>query len=104
MRTFLLSLAWSGLAGALLDGAITLYAAWEVISSPGIGVSLTVDDHLKRHLPFLYWLKDVAYFLAPDDLIDWLFELPALAYFPFRIGINIFFGWWMLKLAARFTE
>ncbi len=83
----------------MTDAAITLFAAWEVATSEELGINLTVDEHLKTHLHFLYWLKDVAYFLAPDGFIDWLFNLPALAYFPVRILINLIFGWWMLLWA-----
>ena len=99
MRRFLIFLACSGLLGAIADGAITAYAAWEIATTDGLGIDLTVDEHLKTHLHFLYWLKDVGYFLAPDSLIEWLFDLPALAYFPFRILINVLFGWWMLRWA-----
>ncbi|MEM8985235.1 MAG: hypothetical protein AAGC95_00800 [Pseudomonadota bacterium] len=101
MRKFLIFLAWSGLIGALLDAAITIFAAWEVARTPALGIDITVDEHLLHHLPFLYWLKDVAYLLAPNSWIDWLFGLPALAYFPFRILINLLFGWWMMHLARR---
>jgi len=99
MKRFLLIMAWSGLLGAIIDGTIAFYAAWEVSTTDNMGINLTVDEHLRAHLYFLYWLKDVAYFLAPDGFIDWLFELPALAYFPFRIFVNILFGWWMLRWA-----
>lgn len=104
MRKTLVVLAWSGLIGALFDAAITVYAAWEVFTSPGLGVDLSVDEHLRAHLRYLYWLKDVAYFLAPDTLIDWMFSLPALAYFPFRIVINLLFGYWMLRWARRLQK
>ncbi len=101
MRQFLVSMAWLGVLGALTDGAITTYAAWEVVQSPALDWQLTVDEHLRSHLQLIYWVKDVAYLLAPDAFIDWMFGLPALVYFPFRILINIFFGWWMFSLARR---
>ena len=96
MQRLLLVLAWSGFLGAMVDGSITAYAAWEVANSDEMGLTLTVDQHLKDHLSFLYWLKDVAYFIMPDGLVDWLFGLPALVYFPVRILVNILFGYWML--------
>lgn len=98
-RRVLLVLAWSGLLGAMADASITAYAAWEVANSDDMGLTLTVDQHLKNHLSFLYWLKDVAYFIMPDGLVDWLFDLPALVYFPVRILVNILFGYWMLYWA-----
>ncbi|MEL6688260.1 MAG: hypothetical protein AAFP97_11655 [Pseudomonadota bacterium] len=101
LRKVFIILAWSGAIGAVTDAAITAFAAWHVLVSPDLGLQLSVDDHLKTHLPFLYWLKSVAYALAPDSFVDWLFNLPALAYFPFRILINLLFGWWMLKLATK---
>lgn len=104
MRKLLVVLAWSGVFGAIFDAAITAFAAWEVATTENMGIGLTVDQHLKNHLHFLYWIKDVAFFLAPNDFIDWLFDLPALLYFPFRILINLLFGWWMLRWARSLRE
>lgn len=74
------------------------------MSSPELEAGLTVDEHLLRHLRFLYFLKAFAYWLAPDGLIDWIFGLPALAYFPFRILINLLFGWWMFRWARALAK
>ncbi len=98
-RRLLIFLSWSGVLGAVLDAMITLFAAWEIIYSSDVQASMTVEEHLLKHLPFLYFLKHVGYAFAPDALIDWIFRLPALAYFPFRIFINLLFGWWMLRWA-----
>ena len=101
MRRILIFLAWSGVVGAICDGAITVYAAWEVVSRDDMGIGLTVDQHVKEHLHFLYWLKDLAYILMPNDFVDWLFGLPALAYFPVRILINVLLGYWMFRWANK---
>ncbi len=101
MRIFLIFLAWSGVIGGLIDGLITLYAAWEIAKDVHIGIGLTVETHISIHLPFLYFLKEVGYALAPNALIDWIFALPALLYFPFRVLVNLLFGWIMLTWANR---
>lgn len=101
LRLFLIFLAWSGVIGGLIDGLITLYAAWEIATDAHIGIGLTVETHISMHLPFLYFLRELGYALAPDALIDWIFALPALLYFPFRVLVNLLFGWIMLKWANR---
>ncbi|MEM9421539.1 MAG: hypothetical protein AAF986_03380 [Pseudomonadota bacterium] len=100
MKRFLIILAWSSLVGAVADGAITLYAAWEIITTENIGVDLSVDEHLRTHLSFLYWVKDVAYRLLPENIVGWLFGLPALIYFPFRIMTNMLLSWWILRAVS----
>lgn len=101
LRLILIFLAWSGVIGGLIDGLITLYAAWEIAKDTNIGVRVTVETHISMHLPFLYFLKELGYALAPNALIDWIFALPALLYFPFRVLVNLLFGWIMLKWANR---
>lgn len=98
---FLIFLAWFGILGAVADSLITAYAAWEVVANKDLGFDLTVDKHLRLHLPFLYWLKELGYALAPNNIIDWIFDLPALFYFPLRVVINLIFGWIMLQWADR---
>jgi hypothetical protein len=46
-------------------------------------------------------LKDLGYALAPNKIIDWIFDLPALFYFPLRVVINLIFDWIMLQWADR---
>ncbi|OWV33786.1 hypothetical protein B5C34_10135 [Pacificimonas flava] len=101
LRLFLILLAWSGAIGGMIDGLITLYAAWEIAKDANIGIGVTVETHISMHLPILYFLKEVGYALAPNALIDWIFALPALLYFPFRVLVNLLFGWIMLKWANR---
>lgn len=101
MRTLILVLAWSGVAGGLIDGAIFLWALWHVFVAGTATVAITVDTHLLEHLTWLYWIKDFAYWLLNDGFVDWLFGLPALAYFPFRIIVNFAIGAWMFALLKR---
>ena len=101
MTRFLIFLAWSGILGAVADSLITAYAAWEVLADNDLEFDLTVDEHIRLHLPFLYWLKELGYALAPNQIIDWIFDLPALFYFPLRVLVNLIFGWIMLQWADR---
>ena len=101
MRGLLLFLGWSSMIGSLLDGAIMIYAFLLAAAGDAAGFGITVDGHLKDHLSFIYWVKDVAYFLFPTGFVDWLFGLPALLYFPFRVITSIIIGGWALSVAAR---
>jgi len=103
MRRTILFLAWSGVVGAVFDSAITIFALIEIALSPDVVLGMSVDQHLKDHLTFLYWIKDVAYVLLPDTFVDWLFDLPALAYFPSRIFVNAVMGYWMFRWATKMT-
>jgi hypothetical protein len=101
MRGLLIVLGWSGLVGALLDAAIAAFAFWLVFVAGLSEAGMSVDEHLRRHLIFFYWIKDLAYFIVPDRFVDGLFGLPALLWFPLRIVINSAFGAWMFYLAGR---
>lgn len=100
MRTVLLVLAWSGLFGIAGDGALALFAAWLIVEA-GAGLGLSVDGFLRDFVPVLYWVKELARSLLPSTLVDWLFGLPALVYFPARVAINLAFSWAMFALARR---
>lgn len=101
MRGFLLALGWSGFIGALLDAAIAAFALWLVFVAGLAEAGMSVDEHLRRHLAIFYWIKDLAFYLMPDGVVNWLFGLPALLWFPFRIAVNFAFGGWMFYLAGK---
>ncbi len=101
MRSVIRILAWSGVGGGLIDLGIFCSALWWIFGTGEAAAGLTVDAHLRDHLGFLYWIKDFAYYLLDDGFVDWLFGLPALAYFPFRIVVNFAIGAWMFSLLRK---
>ncbi|WP_448556593.1 hypothetical protein [Thalassotalea montiporae] len=42
--------------------------------------------------------------MLPEKVVNWIFDLPALIYFPIRIAMSIFIGWWALSKAATLQE
>lgn len=101
MRIFLLFIGWSSVIGSFGDGALGLYALWIAAASNWAELSISLDAFLKQYVEFIYWVKQVAYYVMPKDFATWLFGLPALAYFPVRILMSAVIGWWALKKAAE---
>ncbi len=100
MRAFLIWFAWLSLFGSFFDAAILAFVA--ALAAMGEAAwPITVGAHLKDHLPVIYWVKDLAYLILPDGLVDWIFGLPAIVYFPARIVISIVVGALALAAAAR---
>ncbi|MEL6360434.1 MAG: hypothetical protein AAFR21_05070 [Pseudomonadota bacterium] len=100
MRTFLLWIGWLSLVGSLFDGFIAGLLCILVITDQA-PTTLSVDTHLREHLPFLYWIRAVAEFLFPEPFVVWLFGLPAMIYFPARVIVSVVLGKWALDTAAR---
>ena len=100
MRTFLLIFGWTSLVGSIFDAAIAVYVTW-LVAMGDAPLSITMDAHLREHLPFIYWVRDVAEYLFPQNFVDWLFGLPALIYFPARVIISIIIGGVALRVARR---
>ncbi|MFN3960673.1 MAG: hypothetical protein ACK4NP_12265 [Parvularculaceae bacterium] len=103
MRRFLLAFGFLSVAGSLIDAAITLL----LVGFIAVGASpadLSVDDHVKEHLPFLYWARDVAEAVFADPFVLWLFALPALLFFPARLLVSAILGGWALKAARRMSS
>ena len=103
MRTFLLWFGWLSLVGSIFDGLITVFLGALIILGDA-EAGITVDAHLKTHLHFIYWVKDVAYVVMPDPFVDWLFGLPAMIYFPVRVVTSVIIGGWALRAAARMKD
>ena len=100
MRTTLIVLAWLSFVGSLFDGAIALFhVGLAVTAHADWGIS--VYTHMQDNLPWLLWVKDIAYLVLPDEFVDWVFDLPNLVYFPVRIITSILFGWRALTVARR---
>ena len=103
MRRFLLVFGWLSVIGSIGDGAISLYALWVVGSGGWTDLGLQVGPLLEKHLPVLYWVKDVARFVLPASVVTWVFDLPALVYFPVRVAMGCVIGWWALAKAKRMS-
>ncbi len=99
MRKFLLFIGWSSIVGSVIDGLLGLYAAWVVIQ--GAEPQISLDAFLKQHVVIIYWVKQVAYQVMPNGFVTWLFNIPALIYFPVRILMSVVIGWWALRKAAQ---
>ena len=101
MRLFLLALGWSSIVGSFGDGAIGLYALWVIGSSGWVELGMPVQTLLQQHLPFIFWVKEVASQVLPAGVVAWIFGLPALVYFPARIALSCVIGWWALATARK---
>ena len=104
MRTFLLILGWASVVGSFGDGALGLYALWINFTNDWGLLNITVDDFLRSYVGLIYWVKQVAFYVLPENIVLWLFNLPALLYFPVRIIMSVFIGWWALAKAAKLSN
>jgi len=104
MRALLLLIGWSSVIGSFADAAMLCYALFIAAQSGWLEISMSVDAFLKQYLEFLYWVKQLAYYVMPDGFVAWLFGLPALIYFPVRILLSVLIGWWAFTKAAQLAE
>ena len=101
MRSFLVFVGWASLVGSVLDGAMALFALWIVAGGGWAEPALSVDTLLRTHLPFIYWVKQVAFYVLPNGFVGWVFALPALILFPVRGFVSTLVGAWALSAARR---
>lgn len=101
MRSLILFLAWSSFVGSLIDAGITLIALCHISSEGWTDIGMSVDAHLKKHIMFLYFVKDIAFFLFPDEFVLFIFNAPALVIFPLRVIISAAVGAWLLALGRK---
>jgi hypothetical protein len=104
MRSVLLFIGWASLVGSFLDGAIALFALWIVADGSWAEPALSVDTLLRTHLPFIYWVKQIAFHVLPNGLVVWIFALPALILFPVRGIVSMLIGGWVLSAARRMPQ
>ncbi len=103
IRNFLLAFGWVSIIGSCCDGAIALMLLIQItLGTAPLDISL--DAHLKDHLPFLYWVKDVARAILPANFFHWLFALPAIIYFPARIPLSVLVGNWALASGRKMKK
>ena len=100
MRTFLLIIGWLLVIGSVVDGLITAFVLW-LINEGAADFWISVDAHLRDHMSFIYWVKDIAYFVLPHPVVDWLFDLPAMIVFPARVVLSGIIGAWVFAVARR---
>lgn len=101
MKKALIIFAWLSIIGSVGDGLITLYTGYLWISDSGVDLWISVENLIRNHISLLYWVKKLAYYVMPSNIVVWIFELPALIYFPVRVVSSILIGWWLLKIAAK---
>jgi len=104
VRFFLLFIGWSSVVGSFGDGALGLYALWVAVLSESVELSISLDAFLRQYVEVMYWVKQIAYYVMPQDFVKWLFGLPALVYFPVRILMSVIIGWWALRKAAELSK
>ncbi len=100
MRRFLLIIGWLCVASSIADALFTAHALWIIATVEGTSVAMTADTHMRDHLSFLYWAKDVAYAVLPRAFVDWIFGLPTLAVFGVRMVVSGGIGFWALRAAG----
>lgn len=103
MKVFLLFIGWSGLIGGVIDSLISIYAAAIVGVYGEVGIGLSVDALFRDHISFLYPIKMFAYYLMRDELVTWIFALPALLLFPIRVAVSAWIGRWAFQKAKAFN-
>ena len=104
MRIFLLILGWSSVIGSFADGVLGLYAVWLNFINDWALLTISIDDFLKNYVQIIYWVKQIAFYILPESIVLWLFDLPALWYFPVRILMSVIIGWWALSKASQLSN
>jgi hypothetical protein len=104
MRRFLLIFGLLSVIGSVGDGLISLYALWVVGSGGWADPGIQVGPLLEQYLPALYRVKDVARYVLPASVVTWVFNLPALVYFPVRVVMGCVIGWWVLAKAKSMSS
>jgi hypothetical protein len=104
VRIFLLMLGWSSVVGSFGDGALGLYVLWINFVNDWALLNITIDEFLRSYVHLIYWVKQVAFYVLPENIVAWLFNLPALLYFPVRIIMSVLIGWWALAKAAQLSN
>lgn len=104
MKKALIIFAWVSIFGSIGDGLIAFYGGYLVIFDAAVSLSISVENLIRDHIGFLYWVKQVAFYVMPSNIVSWLFALPALIYFPIRVFTSILIGLWILKIAANMPD
>lgn len=101
MRKFLIIIGWASIVGSIGDGLIGIYALGIIGREGWEDISMSVDTLLREALPFLYWVKTLAAMVLPGKLVEWIFAMPALIYFPGRLSLSLLIGLWAFSTAKK---
>ena len=103
MRIFFPILGWSSTLGGCFVGSLILYFVSINITDNWLSLHISVNDFLRDHVAIIYWIKQLAYYILPSNLVALLFNLPAIVLFPVRLTISTFIGWWAFSKAAKLS-
>ncbi|MDO6776311.1 MULTISPECIES: hypothetical protein [unclassified Shewanella] len=103
MKKGLIIFAWISIIGSIGDGLIAIYGSYLILLDSTVGIGISVESLIKSHIGFLYWVKQVAIYVMPPNVVTWLFGLPALVYFPIRVISSVLIGWWVLRIAKNMS-
>ena len=101
MRRLLLSIGWMSLVGSIVDGVFAAYAVALAAFVDGVGWGITVDTLFREHISWLYWIKALVAQIFDQAFVEWVFALPAIAFYTVRVIVSYYFGRWALNKAAQ---
>jgi len=96
-------MGWSALIGGILDSLISIYAVYIISTNSDLNLSLSVHLLIKNYISFLFPIKQFAYYIMYDKFVFWLFALPALVLFPFRVVVSAIIGKWAFMKAKSIS-
>ena len=99
MRKFWLTFGWASAIGSVLDTLILMFAVYVIVSVADYTWALSSEVLFREHISWLYWVKQLAYLFMQEDVVHWIFGLPATALFSTRIIISVIVGKWALNKA-----
>ncbi|MEM7098977.1 MAG: hypothetical protein AAF541_12020 [Pseudomonadota bacterium] len=97
----LLAFGWMSVIGSIFDAALAVLALIIAVFSSTHGFDITSDTLFKDYLPWIYWIKALAYEVLDRAFVDWIFALPAIGLFTVRAVVSTWIGNWALRVARR---
>lgn len=100
MRSVLLVIGAIMMIGALANAALALHGIW-VITQMGAEWGITVGDFIETYEPWFEWTRGFVEGFLPTGVVDFMFGLPALVFFPVRMLIALLIAQACLSGARR---